>query len=421
MATPPPKSNQRSKHQKYTRLSSRSPSSANEDSFDNLHNGEEGENEQDSSLQQQQNVHEILDVITHNNSTVPPSSVSLELSSFPINGQHHCEKSSLFEKCFPRRFKYLASHLRKIFAANFVDDYELLKMYRKLCCNRTARRVDNNSLDDDNDDEDDFEGKDDGGVALMKLLKLWTLVVLGILILHPFARWMLWEIDEDYTLSNFFFYDFQSVLADMLFFFIVGRLYQPHNPGIDSLFPWILFMTFGAIYPSVANNFEFLQHSLSMYSIMCTWPPILFVYAIALLVMAGVLIVGLVRSHYRRGVLGSRLLESIVLFLMYQVPFVTNDNFHLHHWYGMWWLGMQSNAPEWWIRCFMAYCLGCYINGIAVYGRDPILACEYAFYRSTNMECAFMECYEVDTGAGNETEYKPFVTPDWRTCTTDGL
>lgn len=154
---------------------------------------------------------------------------------------------------------------------------------------------------------------------------------------------------------------------------------------------------------------------------MCTWPPILFVYAITLLVMAGVLIVGLVRSHYRRGVLGSRLLEAIVLFVIYQVPFVTNDNFHLHHWYGMWWLGMQSNAPEWWIRCFMAYCLGCYINGIAVYGRDPILACEYAFYRSTNMECAFMECYEEDTGAGNETEYKPYVAPDWRTCSTDGL
>ena len=153
---------------------------------------------------------------------------------------------------------------------------------------------------------------------------------------------------------------------------------------------------------------------------MCTWPTILFVYAITLVVMAGALIMGLVRSHWRRGVLGSRLVELGVLFCLFMLPYITDDNFHLHHWFGMWWLGMQVNAPEWWSRCFMAYCLGSYINGIAVYGRDPILGCKYAFYRSTNMECSFMECYVEETD-GNETEYMQFVTPDWRTCNADAL
>ncbi len=195
MTTPPPKYDQICKGQKYSRLSSRSPNSANEDSFDDYYNGKEGEQDQEDEVSfQQQNGHEVGNHENTNNSTLPPSSIALELSSFPINGQHHYEKSTFFEKFFSRRFKYLASHLKTIFVANFVDDRELLKLYRKLCCSVFDRRVDNNSLSSNADDQDinvgDWEGKDDGGLVLMKLLKLWTLVILGIFILHPFARWM---------------------------------------------------------------------------------------------------------------------------------------------------------------------------------------------------------------------------------------
>ena len=83
---------------------------------------------------------------------------------------------------------------------------------------------------------------------------------------------------------------------------------------------------------------------------------------------------------------------------------------------------MISNAPEWWTRSFQAYCLGSYLNGIAVYGRDPILGCKYAFYQSTNMRCDYMQCYTA--GAGNATgseEYKDFLEPDWRLCNAASL
>ena len=131
--------------------------------------------------------------------------------------------------------------------------------------------------------------------------------------------------------------------------------------------------------------------------------------------MAVLLVGALLRSHYQRKVLISRCIEAVILACVFILPFASNNNFHLHHWFGMWFLGMQSNAPEWWSRAFQAYCLGNYINGIAVYGRDPILGCNVAFYRSTNANCEYLSCY--DAGGGNGTHiYKPFIAPDWRTC-----
>ena len=78
---------------------------------------------------------------------------------------------------------------------------------------------------------------------------------------------------------------------------------------------------------------------------------------------------------------------------------------------------MQSNSPEWWARSFQAFALGSYINGVAVYGRDPILECKHAFYTSTNQGCAFMQCYVGE----NETEYKEFITADWMACNAGSL
>ena len=283
--------------------------------------------------------------------------------------------------------------LRRLCTTNLVNDLTILRGYRRLC-----------QVDQDLD-------VDDGGITLIKLIKLWIVVIGGILITHPFVRWMNWEIDDNYTISDFFLFDFTAVLFDMLFYFVVGRC---SKVNIDKLFPWGSFIVLGCIYPSIANDFAFLRHSLSMYEMMCNWPWILFVYVATLLVLAVVLIGCLLRSHYQRSVLLSRCIESVVLTCIFILPFASDNNFHLHHWFGMWWLGMQANAPEWWSRAFQAYCLGCYINGIAVYGRDPILGCKMAFYRSTNANCSYMSCYE-DTGE-NGTHYKPFIGPDWRTC-----
>ncbi|KAL7542572.1 hypothetical protein ACHAXR_011936 [Thalassiosira sp. AJA248-18] len=255
---------------------------------------------------------------------------------------------------------------------------------------------------------------------MVKLIKLWVVSIIGILIVHPLARWMCWEIDENYALRDFIQYDSFSVLLDLFFFFFVGRLYI--SSGIDNL-SWGIFILLGSTYPSIANDFEFLRHSISMYDIMCSWPILLYFYALALIVLAIAFSVALIRSHHRRNVLRSRIVEAIVLLCLFFGPYITDDSFHLHHWFGMWWIGMQSNSPDWWARSFQAFCLGSYLNGIAVYGRDPILGCKYAFYRSTNLQCEYMQCYQGPVGneTGNETEYKDFVAPDWRVCNAAAL
>ena len=72
----------------------------------------------------------------------------------------------------------------------------------------------------------------------------------------------------------------------------------------------------------------------------------------------------------------------------------------------------------------MAWCWGMYINGIAVYGRDPILTCEYAYFLSMDNHCPYMKCYteamqhKNETGHSNVTEMIPV---DWRNCTAEGF
>lgn len=307
--------------------------------------------------------------------------------------------------CENQRHQYARSVIGRLMTTNLADDCVVLRLYRHALCRATH--------------DPDI---DDGGLALVKLVKLWVCSVGGIMIVHLLARWMDWEVDTDYTLHTFFQYDFSSVLLDLLFFFVVGRLHTASCRGIDQLFPRGIFIALGAVYPSIINNFQFLRHSVSMYEMMCNWPVLLFGYAIALVVFASVFGVALLCSHYRRGVLLSRLFEGGTCLCLFILPHVRSDAFHLHHWFGMWWLGMQSNAPEWWARAFQAFALGSYINGIAVYGRDAILGCQSAFYQSTNLGCEYMQCYAAV--AGNATaghEYQDFLSPDWRLCNAADL
>ena len=266
---------------------------------------------------------------------------------------------------------------------------------------------------------------DDGGLFGVKLIKLWTWSVLGIACLHRYARRVDWENDANYTLIDFFKYDFHVVLLDLTFFFVVGRMHDSSCRGIDRIFPWGIMAALGATYPSVSNDLDFLKHSLSMYDIHCGWPAMLFAYAFCLSVASLALVIAVLRSHRKRLVLRSRIFEVASLFCLFVLPYATlsGNAFHMHHWFVMWWLGMQSNAPELWSRSFQAYALGSYINGIAVYGRDPILECEYAFYSSTSQRCSFMQCYESDheTADNGEAEYKEFIAADWRLCNAESL
>lgn len=67
-----------------------------------------------------------------------------------------------------------------------------------------------------------------------------------------------------------------------------------------------------------------------------------------------------------------------------------------------------------------------YINGIAVYGRDPVLTCEYAYFLSVDNHCPFVNCYldalkDMEEHPNNATHVVEKMDPvDWRNCSARG-
>eukprot|EP00980_Cylindrotheca_fusiformis_P021688 scaffold8529_cov137-Cylindrotheca_fusiformis.AAC.18 len=82
-----------------------------------------------------------------------------------------------------------------------------------------------------------------------------------------------------------------------------------------------------------------------------------------------------------------------------------------------WMLGMHCNYNVWWSRAAMAWCWGMYINGIGVYGRDPILTCEYAYFVATDNHCPFVMAYSTSS----LENHLPPSPADWRNCSSHGM
>ena len=139
------------------------------------------------------------------------------------------------------------------------------------------------------------------------------------------------------------------------------------------------------------------------------------------------LITTLVLLHLRRalqkGVLLIKIMEILLCIMFFVAPLAPSPYFHLHHWYAGWLLGMHCNFDVWWSRAAMAYCWGMYINGIAVYGRDPVLTCEYAYFLTVDQHCPYISCYlegiETISNVTNQTVVKEMITPNWRNCSAD--
>ena len=64
----------------------------------------------------------------------------------------------------------------------------------------------------------------------------------------------------------------------------------------------------------------------------------------------------------------------------------------------------------------MAWCWGMYVNGIAVYGRDPVLTCEYSYFLTLDNRCPYISCYLEGLADMNNTNITEMVPVDWRNC-----
>ena len=75
-----------------------------------------------------------------------------------------------------KRYSYAWSTISKILSTNLIEDESLLQLYRRFC------RVELGECDSSN--------IDDGGLVMVKMMKLWVVSGIGILFVHPLARWM---------------------------------------------------------------------------------------------------------------------------------------------------------------------------------------------------------------------------------------
>lgn len=248
----------------------------------------------------------------------------------------------------------------------------------------------------------------------MKFIKFFSFTVVLIVSTHQFVRAMNFEYDQGFHLKDFFLYDFYPVVLDMIAYFLVGRLFL--RKGVDRLYPCLIPMMIGCILPSCINQWKIFQYNFSMFEIMCRWPFQLFLACVIALIMVFLLLFFHVRTFYCQGVLLSRAMELSLILPVFLLPQVNDKSFHPHHWYIAWLIGMLSNADTNWSIATTCFAWGYYINGIAVYGRDPILGCAYSLYLSVGNRCNYIQCLFNQPNVTSDTLLRSFIPPDWREC-----
>jgi hypothetical protein len=306
--------------------------------------------------------------------------------------------------------------------------------------NDTSRQDDDDEDDDDDDDDDD---NIDLPSATVKLLKFLALTFLGIFGLH----WMVSHRTNhrDLYLRVWHLWVFQGnlIVRDTIVFFWVGRLWRRQQRGVDHL-SWILVVVLSNVYLESQHYVSFLRHSATLFEIHCVWTWQLWVF-----VVLGILpvVIAVAVAHVIRAVreqrLGIQLAEIALSAAFFLAPVVSSPYFHFHHWFAGWLIGMHCNVDVWWSRAAMAWCWGMYINGIAVYGRDPVLMCEYAEFLTKDQRCPFATSCDVSSSFPNSSSvvegwsglvegWSGLVSPlyadddmpppavDWRNCSSNG-
>ncbi|OEU21664.1 hypothetical protein FRACYDRAFT_231805 [Fragilariopsis cylindrus CCMP1102] len=250
---------------------------------------------------------------------------------------------------------------------------------------------------------------------IIKLLKFIFVTYIMIGLIHVIVSQLFEDRDQLLKLKYILLYESDLIVRDCVIFFLVGRLYKKSSTGIDTIM-FLSTVLFSNLYFESQNFIYFLQHSVSLYEIHCIWPWELWLFVLLLVPTIGT-IVGLhVLKGYRENTLSIKITEMILCLLFFVAPMITSNYFHLHHWYAGWLLGMHCNYNTWWSKMSMAWCWGMYINGIAVYGRDPVLTCEYAYFLTIDNQCPYISCYLDAIQDVNQTDIKEMVPVDWRNC-----
>lgn len=252
-----------------------------------------------------------------------------------------------------------------------------------------------------------------GGGFATKFLKFVASTFVAIAMVHIVVAHLFDDRDRVLRLVHIWKYEADLIVRDCLVFFVVGRLWE--KKGIDH-WAWVGTALLANVYFESQNFVGFLQHSVTLFQMHCLWPWELWVFALVMVVASA----GLVLAHavwaWRERILFVKLAELGLCILFFIAPMITSQYFHMHHWYAGWLMGMHFNYDVWWSRLAMAWCWGMYVNGIAVYGRDPVLTCEYSYFLTLDNRCPYIACYLDGLADVNNTNVTEMVPVDWRNC-----
>ncbi|GMH89067.1 hypothetical protein TrST_g11171 [Triparma strigata] len=246
-------------------------------------------------------------------------------------------------------------------------------------------------------------------------------------LLTLFSHWWIrqnpsWGYNPSYTLQRFHLYDFNEVLLDSLWFYVVGRWWD--KKGVDS--PQFILTTLLRVYFfGILDTFDWAKYSITSYDIMCRWPWQLFLFTSFIILLASFLTCLHVIKAYHDKILLGRLSEIFLCVCVFILPIATDSSTHYHHWFTAWFIGQHANQKYWWSVSCSALLWGGYINGIASWGRGAMLGCKEGFWMVVGSQyCTFMECYfDVDDDINDDVDPSPspiipnFIpTLDWRNC-----
>jgi hypothetical protein len=251
----------------------------------------------------------------------------------------------------------------------------------------------------------------------VKLTKFLLLTIGGIYWLHWLVSHRTGHRDEELQAWQIWMFDIGLIVRDAVIFFLVGRLWKKR--GVDH-WVWTGIVLVCNAFLELQHYVPWLQHSLTMYEMHCSWQWQTWVY-MGICILFSSVVTGLhIQRAWTEKVLLMKAVEVALFAFCFLAPVITSPYFHFHHWFAGWLVGMHFNFDVWWSTAAMAWCHGLYINGIAVYGRDPVLTCDYAYFLSWDQKCPYLECHDGDQSYMEMTVFgDPSEPADWRNCSDD--
>ncbi|KAG7344494.1 hypothetical protein IV203_022502, partial [Nitzschia inconspicua] len=248
-----------------------------------------------------------------------------------------------------------------------------------------------------NDDSDNDDGGSSGSILILDAttLKFFKFVLTAtgcLLVVHAYVWTVHDKRDVSYGINEMILYDSNLIVLDWTVLFVMGRMYQ--QAAVDTL-EFVLPVLISAILQSVlATHVSSLQHSVTPAEVACEWTWQMWVLVLLGVIPLILLIGGAhVWTAYRRGTAIQKAIELMATFVVFLAPYMGSAFFHLHHWYYGWLVALHCNVDTWWSRLCRNVFFGVYVNGVAIFGRDPVMTCALSFYQSQNQDCVYIAEY----------------------------